>query len=1201
MAAHGQRDWENSAVYQRDKQRSHVPLRSFTSPETALRYFTHGPAAADRERQLSLNSSEWRFQLFDRPESVPGFAEEDFDDSQWPKIEVPGNWECQGHGLPIYTNFQYPWPNTAPFVPEENPTGCYRRWFDVPPGWEGMRLYLHFEGINSAAYVWANGQLLGYSQDSCLPAEFEATHALRPGRNLVTVQVLRFCDGSYLEDQDHWWLSGLHRDVFLLAKPAIHISDFFVRTPLEFSEAGALQSAWLEVDVQLVAPASSDFAPVAVQAELHAVDPTDASRAAPALAPQRVGLKDSDHWVAACASGKPNRAAVGIGGLAQVRVDLLAEGVQPALWSAEAPNLYVLVLSLLGTGGAHIESESCQVGLRRVEVAGRQLRVNGRPILLKGVNRHEHDERRGKAVTEEGMRRDLQLLKQFNFNSVRCAHYPNHPRWYELCNQYGIYLMDEANNETHGFDPGLKHNLLVPANNPEWLACIVDRGARMLERDKNHPSVIIWSVGNESGYGPAHLAMAGYLRCRDSGRPVHYEGGGSRTPATDFVCPMYARVHQLRMLADLPGETRPVILCEYSHAMGNSLGNYKDYFDAFESHPHLQGGFIWDWVDQGLLHWVTDADGRRVEAWAYGGDFGEPVHDAQFCINGLVFPDRTPHPACHECKAVMAPVAFELVSAESGRVRVRVRNKNAFASTAELRLRWRLLLDGLPLPLSCPKATDGYCPASDVDVPAQEAAEVDLPIGAAAVAAAAAAAAGNRAKDAEAFLELRADLAQDELWASAGFAVAEQQLELPRGWLAAAAPQPDARLQNGYANGANGANGAIKQPALRVAHEGDAVVVSGPCVRMQIGKASGCLEAWEVGGRVLLAEPMRPSFFRAPTDNDLGGSNNVSFAVRWKEAGLDCLDVAPGSCSVSAEPQRNGGVRVEASWRLTPHFEAALEVAEFANAGVSEAGGAHWLSEKNSEEPAPPVPPSAPTPDDKQYASGTSHETPLPAQPIHGKEASIGVRVAYTLSPDGGVRADWDLDARAALPAKLAGYLFPSLARVGVHLGLPPQFSAVEWYGRGPHENYSDRKYGAFLRRHAVEHLEQLHTPYIFTGENGGREDVRWVALADKTGSGVAAVSLSGQAMHINISRYTMAALMAAKHDYELKADGHTHLHLDHRHMGVGGDDSWSPSLHREYAVPPARYSFSMLLLPLQPDAGVSAGDAAESAWRQHR
>eukprot|EP00884_Botryococcus_braunii_P014326 jgi/Botrbrau1/22895/Bobra.0065s0048.1 len=516
-AAEAMFDWENPAVFGINKRRGHVPLHSHRTAQSALCYFTRAAQAESNPSLLAMNGGSWKFKLFDSPENVQQeFRKPDYDDSTWSQIEVPGNWEMQGHGIPIYTNFQYPWPVTPPFVPAANPTGCYRTSFNIPEDWQGKRIFLTFEGVNNAFYCWVNGESVGYSQDSCLPAEFDVTCHVKVGRNTLAVQVMRFSDGSYLEKQDHWWLSGLYRQVGLLAKPAVHIANYVVRTPLELSLEGTPTSARVEVDVYLSARQREDLEGLVVEVELHRVDPGDPSKTELVKGGLQGGVLDTDHWVATDPAGCSSLQEMGVGGLARVSLDVLEAAGQVHLWSAEEPNLYILVLTLLDKAGSPLESESCQVGVRRVEMRDCQLLVNGKAVLLKGVNRHEHDDRRGKAVTEEGMLADVVMMKRLNFNAVRCSHYPNATRWYELCAQYGLYVVDEANFETHGFDPSLRYNEMVPANNPQWLAAIVQRGIGMVERDRNHPAVIIWSLGNEAGYGPGTPLPPRNRSCADS-------------------------------------------------------------------------------------------------------------------------------------------------------------------------------------------------------------------------------------------------------------------------------------------------------------------------------------------------------------------------------------------------------------------------------------------------------------------------------------------------------------------------------------------------------------------------------------------------------------------------------------------------------------------------------------------------------------
>jgi beta-galactosidase len=528
--------------------------------------------------------------------------------------------------------------------------------------------------------------------------------------------------------------------VYVLLKPENHIADFHVRTPLEFDGNCNLVSARFEVDVDLDAASGDALANLEVRVALYSMPSDRQDLSEPLL---QLAGSPKPLWLARDPSGSRREAATRTGG----RVSLVADattlgGAAPRLWSAEEPHLYLLAIHLVRTGedaaggSGHsgiLEMEACQVGFRRTEVSGGQLLHNSRAIMIKGANRHEHDQRHGKRVTLEGMLLDAQLMKQLNFNAVRCAHYPNHPLWYEVCAKLGLYLVDEANVETHGFDPGLTNNAINPACSPAWHGAIVgeetqppcvlsyisaslirnlfdtehggtdcvschyaDRAMRMAQRDKNHPAIILWSLGNESGFGAAHVAAAAALRALDPSRPLHYEGGGSRTSATDIVCPMYARVHQALALGNDPGETRPVILCEYAHAMGNSTGNLREYWEAFESHPRLQGGFIWEWADQAMLKPFVLPNGTTAKRWAYGGDFGDEPNDAQFICDGLVWPDRTPHPAAFEAKALQAPIAIELVPSAPHQVRVRVTNNQMFASTEGFAMSWTLLRDGIP-------------------------------------------------------------------------------------------------------------------------------------------------------------------------------------------------------------------------------------------------------------------------------------------------------------------------------------------------------------------------------------------------------------------------------------------------------------------------------------------------------------------------
>ena len=538
-------------------------------------------------------------------------------------IEVPGLWTMQGFAAPQYTNVKMPFDEPPPRVPEANPTGVYRRRFTVPARWRDRRVVLHFGGSEGALFVTVNGAPVGIAKDARTPAEFDVSDLVRwDAENELVAAVVQWSDATFVEDQDQWWHAGLPRDVFVYATPREHIADVFARGDM---------NGHLVVDVEAGAPARARL-----------LDPDGAALFDEPLADARL-----EHDVPA-----------------------------PRQWSAERPDLYTLVVT------AGDDEVSCRVGFRSVEVAGRRLLVNGRAVRICGVNRHDHDDRRGRAVTRELMEADARLMKQFNVNAVRCSHYPNDPYWLDLCDRVGLYVIDEANIEAHAFYDDL-------CADPRYAAAFGERVQNMVERDKNHPSVILWSLGNESGYGPNHDAAADWLRAFDPTRPLHYEGaiardwsGGRR--ATDVVCPMYADVDSIEawVAAGDTGDPRPLILCEFSHAMGNSNGGLADYYAAFDRHEALQGGFVWEWIDHGIRR--TDERGR--DYWAYGGDFGEARHDANFCADGLVWPDRTPHPAMYELKHLAAPVRVEALDARAGRFRIH--NRHHFIDLSHLRGEW---------------------------------------------------------------------------------------------------------------------------------------------------------------------------------------------------------------------------------------------------------------------------------------------------------------------------------------------------------------------------------------------------------------------------------------------------------------------------------------------------------------------------------
>ncbi|WIA37008.1 hypothetical protein OEZ86_013994 [Tetradesmus obliquus] len=1191
--------WQDPRALAINRRQSHTPLKSYVAPDAAARQLalpTQGYAPAGSREQL-LSGCNWHFKLFDSPEAVPAaFHDTSYEEEGFITIPVPGNWECHGHGTPIYTNYVYPIPVDPPFVPASNPTGCYRHSFDVEGHNSSDRYFLSIGGADSAALLWLNGSFVGACKDSRLPSEWEVTGLLQPAGNVLAVQVMRWSDATHLEDQDMWRLSGLHRHVTLLRKPGrACITDFSVSTPLTF-EAGQLQAAALQLQVQLEVADRQllQGGQLAVTADLLLPDGTRLLQDLPATLEQRWYARDASASAAGSAAEQPT------GCMARLGVDMAAalaaagSSHQLQLWSAEQPQLYLLLIKL-AAGGQLLEVEGCQVGFRTTRIGGGHLLHNGQPLLLRGVNRHEWHERWGKVCDEDHMTVDIKLMKAANINAVRCSHYPNDQRWYDLCNYYGLYVIDEANIETHGFDPGFAHDSNHPAHHEAWLPAMMSRASRMHARDKNQPCIIMWSLGNEAGYGAAHDAMAAWLRRTDPSRPVHYEGGGSRTPATDVICPMYARVQQLQALAAeaaSSGDPRPVMLCEYAHSMGNSTGNLDAYWACFEGSPgaRIIGGFIWDWADQALLKREALPDGKQIEYWAVGGDFGDTPNDAQFCCNGLVFPDRSVHPAYHEAAACMAPLRFgwapaghNALAADNQQPVISISNKYAFLDTSHFAFSWRLMAAGVPVVLGASDSlgtdvstSEGWQPLL-IREQVQPGCEVALPLPASfadMVAAAAAAIASMQTTPCGvyALVELRAELASSWSWADAGHVIATTQLHLAEldGWRQVAAAVDAAAVAQAQQHADRISSISSNRGELHAEQgAGGDIIVTGPnSLRVVFSACSGSVQSFSFAG-CSLVEGLQPCFMRAPTDNDRGGSGGSSYAARWATAGLDRLGlVGKASMRVDHAPST---VEVISQFVLQPQAAAASTTHAVEGVGVGEVGGAHWFA--SSDAPATTTPHSP--------APNTTSSS------VCSNEGSIAVTAKFTVYASGSIAMKWDFDTTRALPAPLAVGLMPSLARVGLRWQVPSQLSRASWFGCGPHECYPDREASAHLARHSMD-VSELHTPYVFPQECGGRAGVRWLRLATPSlharGGGVEApkvvmASTDGTPFQMSVSPYSLEQLACARHQHELvPACGHYLVHVDAAHMGVGGDDSWSPTVHPQFLVKPGEYTMQLCI-----------------------
>ncbi len=788
-------EWDNPAVVQSGTEKPHATMMVYPTAELAR--------TGDRAKSpwfLSLNGH-WKFHGSLRPAARPlEFYRTDYSDTAWRTIPVPSSWQMHGFDVPIYTNIIYPWPQDPkqpPAVPHDwNPVGSYRTRFAVPPAWKDRKVYLHFEGVDSAFYVWVNGVKLGYHEDSRTPAEFDITQHLRPGENLLAVEVYRFGDGAFLEDQDMWRMSGVYRDVFLWSTAPRHVRDFDVKTDLD----AEYRNATLAVEAEI-----GGTGKCRLEAELFDAAGVSAGKAETACAP---------------------------------RASMTIPVPNARKWSAESPYLYKLLLTLKDAAGTPIEAIPQNVGFRKIEIRNARLMINGQAVLIKGVNRHEHSPETAKVVDAELMIQDIKLMKQFNVNAVRTSHYPNSPVWYELCDRYGLYVMDEANIEAHHYGNDRNNRL---TNDPEWKEAYLDRVRSMVERDKNHPSVIAWSMGNESGDGPNATACYQWAKQRDPSRPYHYEGstanGGSNADINSFMYPSPARV--IELAAKRP--EMPLILCEYTHAMGNSNGGLKEYWDIFYSGTNAQGAFVWDWVDQGIRVPVPPEYRKNTGAatfLAYGGwweDKTQIRNDNNFNNNGLVSADRKPHPGLWAIKYVYRNLHASAVDLSAGRIRVKswfdfINAKDVAEGAWEVRAEGRLV-------------ASGKLPELDLTPRAEK--EFTLPLPKV-----------SPQPGVEYWLNVSFALKAGISWAAKGHEIAWDQFALP---VSAPAPKLDASAA----------------PKLDIRDQEGTITLTGPSFSLRFGKRDGVITSYRYKGVTLLERGPRPDFWRAPTDNDTGAWKSV--------------------------------------------------------------------------------------------------------------------------------------------------------------------------------------------------------------------------------------------------------------------------------------------------------------------------------------
>jgi beta-galactosidase len=836
------REWQQPEIVSLNKERPHNTLVPYPDTASAL--------AMDRQTSpyFKLLNGNWRFHWSKTPAEAPeGFEQPGYADADWDLLPVPSNWQVEGHGVRIYTNVQYPFMpfrevvvfqpeyvkvdyyNAPPWLPEDNnETGCYRQTFSVPDDWDSRQVFIHFDGVRSAFYLWINGQFVGYSQGSMLPAEFDITKYLKKGENLLAAKVIRWSDGSFLEDQDTWRLSGIYRDVYLFSTPKVHIADFFVQTDFD----DRFENATLGIRPRVESFERVDLEGWTVQAQLY-----DDTRRPVLDEPLSIDVYTAQyHWYATQRTNVPFPF-----------MEAVVE--KPRQWSAETPYLYTLVMSLVDAQGRTVEAESCRVGFREIDLRSDGLFINGESVLLYGVCRHEHDPDSGDTIPYERMVQDARLLKQLNINAVRTSHYPNDPRWYDLCDEFGIYVIDETNLETHA-------TIAKLTNDPLWHSAYVDRAMRLVERDKNHPSVIFWSLGNESGSGPNHAAMAGWIHQYDKTRYIHYEGA-TELPVdpyyVDMRSRMYYTIEELDELQQYTEDPRPIMLCEYAYTRGNAGGNFKKYWDYIEANDRVFGAFIWDWSDKAFREY--DEDGRMY--WAFGGDYGPPgtPSDGTMVCNGIVDADRNLEPEAHEVKKVHQRIRFEPVNLEEGRIRIR--NTYDFLPLDFAEVRWTVKVDGEVV-------QEGTLPQLPLAPNQTKEVRLDLEQ-------------PELVPGAEAWLRITATLRDNAVWAEAGHVLAWEQFKLP-----AKTIKPDGR--------------PIQEPsALKLAETSDAFLVKGAEFSVAFDRETGALRSFRHDGTELISESMRPNFWRVPTDNDIEnnwdrtstiptGGVPVRLAV-WRDAG----------------------------------------------------------------------------------------------------------------------------------------------------------------------------------------------------------------------------------------------------------------------------------------------------------------------------
>ncbi len=1040
---HTKNDWENKDVTSINREEAHSPWGAYECAKQA--------AGCDRtvSKWAECLDGEWKFAYYDSPLLTDNFWESEFNHSDWSNIVVPGNWEVQGFGKPIYTNVVFPWnhyseekqvihprertgkrgvPN-PPYIPEENPTGCYFRSFHVPSEWLSRDVFIYFKGVETAYYLWINGKEVGYSQDSKLPGEFNITPYITAGENTVSVQVMRFAESTYLEDQDYWYLSGIYRSVYLYAKPKTRIVDWKIDCVPQLYDSTGRVSADITIN------RFPGFADYKVKLELLDMDDNLLVSEIAEVSPE--------------AEYRMDRRATA--NAAKIQLEVKNVG----LWTPETPILYKAVMTLLSPAGEEVDFESCRVGFKKVEIINGVIYLNGSRLIVRGVNRHEHEVHGGRTVSVAHMTEEIKLMKRLNINSVRTCHYPDDPVWYDLCDEWGLLLICECNLETHGVAGALTHN-------PAWGTNFLERAIRMVLTHKNHASVYSWSLGNESGTGANHGAMAGWIREYDPTRLCQYEAGSPGKNISDIRGNMYAtQQHIMQMLTDVE-DNRPIVLVEYLYQIRNAGGGMYKFYELVERYKRFQGGYIWDWQDKCLIAETKD----KQKYFAYGGDFEEEITDwespAFMTNNGIVLPDLTPKPVALEAKQIYCPIIFEepdfdnpwILEEDFGHYIVKNRN---------------LVLDTEPYEVDYAVRENGcVIKTGSFELPylkAGESGEVYF------------AEPFDRKPNSEYFVEFSVKYAKDTAYALAGYELGCYQF----------------RLESGPFEAVTSVSDKTSECTVTIQEQDKVLRVAGGSFAIEFDKASGMICSFVKNGTEYLVE--------GPTE-----------CLTRPYTGIDA---------------REGWGRYPI-WNVFDAQNTQTTVKDITAEAIGQSGALVRVRKE------------------MQFA---------------GKKQAVLISTSYVINTAGEivVRTDFDIDSA-----------FRDIPRVGMELVVPEGFELLKYYGRGPGENYRDRKHAARLG--VFENtVEGEHFPFIPPSENGGHEETRWLVLKREDGRSIKIAS--HMPFHFDVHHNTIADYKEAGHEHELIRRMESYLHIDAAHSGIGSDMGWSTMLSESDRVKAGHYT----------------------------